>query len=373
MAQKHASLQQHATSRKTRSSNSINNSTTQRKRASLQPASQDSSNDLNQGRQDYVAPTSSKTVKTKAADSGSDGDSTDGDGEDDSNGQDEDDEEEPESFAPSEPSKRHGHQTGLSISLSNATLEPDANARKRVLDVESDEDESPSRPRKTSRWLPSAGIAVIIEDDDSYDAVDLISESDDEDDIEREEEKVIIDSEEERSKTKTDKRHRSRSASAEFWGGFSPDAAPEDAPFFDEHFGRTEHYSEFELYSPSQLDDEKALPEAQNSQKRRVRFAEDIPRSSSSSFTSTTSEVDTNLFPDLFLQQDKLDPAFRQMIENDDGGEKSMSDGEGSYWDLDHNDDFELEKHGLEDESSGSEGSSSGYECASDLFIGLPS
>ena len=358
-----ASLQQHGTSRETRSSTK---ESILKKESFLQSSH---SCDKHQGRDDYVKPVSSNTANSTTIDSGSD---SEGNGDDSgTNTEEEDnsdgDDEQPESVAPSESSKKRGHQTGLSVSLSNTTLVNDANSRKRTRSTESDEDGLPSRMKKGQKSFHDSDMLETIEDDDNYDAVDLISESDDEDDIEREEEKVIIDSEEENGKIKVGKRHRSRSRSGEAWSGFSQDTTSADAPFFDEHFGRTERYSGFELYSPSHLEIDKVSSEARTPQKRRVRFVDEVPQSSSSSSTSTTSEIGTELFPDLFLQQDRLDPSFRQLIENDnEDGERSMTDGKGSYWDLDRNGDGERlpEVYELGDESSSSEGSSSGYECA---------
>ncbi|KAK4232410.1 hypothetical protein QBC38DRAFT_95925 [Podospora fimiseda] len=60
---------------------------------------------------------------------------------------------------------------------------------------------------------------------------------------------------------------------------------------------------------------------------RHVRFA-GIPDSDSDS-TSTDTDDDGKFFPDIFVDEDHLDPAFRREIDNDD----NMSDSSGSYWD----------------------------------------
>src|SRR5204862_884701 len=57
-----------------------------------------------------------------------------------------------------------------------------------------------------------------------------------------------------------------------------------------------------------------------------------------SSYCSSDDDED-NEFPDLFLDQDRLDPLVRSLIENDDDGVPRSSDGEGSYWDLHSNED----------------------------------
>ena len=323
-----ALLQQYAISREISSSTSSVTTISSRKGTFPQSTPQSSSHDKLRGREDHITPTPSNMTMSKTVESGSasenegdcstsENEGSDGNGgDDDEDEEDEEDGEEAESFAPSEPNKKRGHQTGLSVSLAFTTLGNDLNSRKRARCIEKDECESPS-PKKASRPRRDTATSEGIEDDDNYDAVDLISETDDEEDLEREEEKIIIDSEEEHDKPKVDKRSRSRSSSAEGWDGFPADATPGDAPFFDEHFGRTEQCGEFELHSPTQLDDGKVSEEARTPPKRRVRFVDESPRRSSSSSTSGGSEIDADAFPDLFLQQDRLDPTFRQMIEND--------------------------------------------------------
>ncbi|KAK0617790.1 hypothetical protein B0T17DRAFT_591771 [Bombardia bombarda] len=61
---------------------------------------------------------------------------------------------------------------------------------------------------------------------------------------------------------------------------------------------------------------------------RHVRFA-GVPDSDSDSTTSETSEDLQGFFPDIFVDQNALDPAFRREIENDDDSSNS-----GSFWDF---------------------------------------
>ncbi len=63
--------------------------------------------------------------------------------------------------------------------------------------------------------------------------------------------------------------------------------------------------------------------------KRQVRFA-GVPDIDSDSTTSDTTDDVAQIFPDLFVEQTSLDPAFRREIEQDpDDGSSN-----GSYWDF---------------------------------------
>ena len=237
-------------------------------------------------------------------------------------------------------------------------------------------------------------------DDDDYKGVDLISESEgSEPDVEAAETRNILESEDDNTDVGGTQLHRPSSPPPSVtsdWDGFDLDDGPFSAelglssdasllvnPFFT---------SELELLNAANSHNELApAPES-----KRVRFRDDVMVSSDTSCSNSSSDHD-HTFPDLFLQQDHLDPQFRRMIENeqdnDDGGSGS-TDGEGSYWDLRGSDDAredalsshakkstsphpewhcctpeEFDQHVLDsratnDDDSDSEGSSSGYESA---------
>lgn len=63
--------------------------------------------------------------------------------------------------------------------------------------------------------------------------------------------------------------------------------------------------------------------------KRQVRFA-GIPDSDSDSTTSETEDYDNDFYPDIFVDQTSLDPAFRREIEQDPDDNSSVD----SYWDF---------------------------------------
>lgn len=223
------------------------------------------------------------------------------------------------------------------------------------------------RPVKTATSSGRAQNLLGDSDDEEYAAVDLISDSDEEEpSVEQLEEKVIIDSEEaNETDEKTPGPSAPLSVSSLEWEGFDLDDGIflADVPFFDDEIGRTEPNgpgSGLDIYDIDVLYTGETLP---SPTPRRVRFA-DAEHHHSSSSSTHTSDAEDDAFPDLFLQQDSLDPHFRLMIENDnDTADGNIgSDGEGSCWGFDEYENFDLEKHGLTESSGSSCGSLSGYE-----------
>ena len=291
-------------------------------------------------------------------DSDSNGDSDHGE-QDDSDEDKENEAEEPDEIAPSDTKrKKRGHQTGISISLSNTKIDGGVITRKRAWSNRVHEEEEIDRRTKASK-PQTDGDALTSDDDDDYDGVDLISESDDDKDMEKEEEKLIIQSEEENDYL--DRGTNPQNGEPESWEDF-PDAgipSVEENTFFSEHFSRTDPYSSSALYPPGSDVQGYSSPAVVPTVTRRVRFVDEVEGNNSSN--SSGSDDDNDVFPDLFLQQDKLDASFRKMLEQDG----ASSDGEGSYWDLGFHDDQELdfgEVYGLDEEDSDMDGSSSGYE-----------
>lgn len=62
---------------------------------------------------------------------------------------------------------------------------------------------------------------------------------------------------------------------------------------------------------------------------RRVRF--DVPESSDGDSTETDDDIDHGFFPDIFVDQNSLDPSFRREIENDPDDDNSSNSG---FWDF---------------------------------------
>jgi hypothetical protein len=192
-------------------------------------------------------------------------------------------------------------------------------------------------------------IAGDNSSDDDYAGVDLISDTEeDEPDVEVAEEQAIIESEEDNNDDAVLQPDNDDDQSS--WAGFDLDDEPTFGggdPHFDEQTSRTS--------TPNMYAEATAWEATSN---RRVRF--DLSDSDSS-------DTEVNIFPDIFLDQNSLDPQFRQTIENDHNNDNDdpPSD-EGSYWDF-RGDEIhvmesaEVEKDEEDEESDGSTGSS-GYE-----------
>jgi hypothetical protein len=201
---------------------------------------------------------------------------------------------------------------------------------------------SPVLAKKTLKITPASDQSS----DDDYGGVDLISDSEeDEPDVEVAEERAIIESEEDDNNDIALQPGNDDDESS--WAGFEVDDEPPFSsvdPLFDEHIPRT---STPNMYA------EATAWEATGS--RRVRF--DLSDSDSS-------DTEVNIFPDIFLDQNSLDPQFRQTIENDFNNDNDDPPSEeGSYWDF-RGDEVEMTASLDVDEEEGSDGStgSSGYE-----------
>lgn len=224
---------------------------------------------------------------------------------------DEDDDEESDveaaASAPSLIRRKNGHQTGLSISLTNTSLDG-ISGRKRAYSNSSDSADESQKTIKAPKLSTECFSSLEkLVDDDNYDDVDLISESDaDDDDIELVEENEIIQSEEDHTHEVTSMPEMGNenvfNAFPEEFEGFGSDGA---------------HEIEFTAEVPI------ILPKSST---RRVRWADNLVSASDESASPTDAE--NILFPQVFLQQSSLDPEFRMLIENEKDDEISASEGE---------------------------------------------
>lgn len=206
------------------------------------------------------------------------------------------------------------------------------------------------------------------DEDEDYSGVNLISDDEsDIDKIEQLEETFIID----------DEHHHVPG----FFNNAFNDArrlsldtqGSEDIFDFDAALGGT-------LYTPANLQDvgfgqffepepRPASPEPMAKRKfsdsstKRVRFDDEVQVSDSSSESS--SELDSAIFPDLFLQQDKLPASLYQLMEEDndtDNGDYSESASEHSFWDFGQEDNRNSAHGNAADSDDSSDPGSSGYE-----------
>ena len=322
--------------------------------------------------QDPTQPeTNAGSVTSATSDSDADGDGDGNAGNAEGEEDDDDEHEDPEAFAPSGSAiDTNGAQMGLQYV--NSDLPITSAGKKRDYQSSSADEEGSRRPCKLTKFPTRDEPPTNDSDDEDYSGVNNFDSSDeDEPNVERLEEEIIIESEEEHES------HRGSplvpaappSLSSDGWSGFDLNGSMfvDDLPFFEEQIERLDSGSlaiEFGAFNAS-VEDNSDSPPTPPSTVRKVRFVDDVHYASSTS--TSTSDANENIFDDLLLQQDSLDPGFRRMIENDgdDDNGQYISDSEYSFLGVDENgdhEDFELEKYGLNDDSPSDCGSSSGYE-----------
>lgn len=205
-----------------------------------------------------------------------------------------------------------------------------------------------------------SSTSTDISSSSDYDGVDAISDSEeDEPDVEEVEEQAIIESEDYENFQSTPRPSIEDDQSS--WDGFDPNTQEDilggNIAFFDEHITHRhalDHDTEAAMWSTTN-----GLSESDTT--RHVRF--DLDDDSSSTMTDNEDDI----FPDIFVSQNSLDPGFLKAIENNQDEEKWSSDGEGSYWDFNGDEPgqtqrFLAEEKDEEDSESSSSAGSSGYE-----------
>jgi hypothetical protein len=207
-------------------------------------------------------------------------------------------------------------------------------------------------------------------DDEDYSGVALISDDDESDmeNVEQLEEHFIV----------SDEQHRTNNLFNEYFDArrLSLDSHASDNIFdvtapLDENFLANLNVPDVgfgQFFEPEPLPtspDANIKRKYSDSSTKRVRFDDEVQVSSSSS--SESSELDSSLFPDLFMEQDKLPPSLYQLLENDnedtDNEDFASPGSDRSYWDVEQEESRSIKpnhKGGFDDESS--DPGSSGYE-----------
>lgn len=219
---------------------------------------------------------------------------------------------------------------------------------------------------QASGWRPPE---ESIESDDDYDGVDMISNSDDEEkSMRKAEEKLMAQDEDDDDESNAALARRlslssQNSNQADLaYLEFNDDYLLGDDPFSQPWLDADEIMAAPEFFregSPlTRTESEQTVPP-----QRRVRFEE---RAEADMSDETDSDNDSDFFPDLFIQQDHLDPRFRRLIEKDDDHELYQDDSSnaGSEWDFEA-DEMRMLLMEEDDEDSDSSAGSSGYECMS--------
>lgn len=215
---------------------------------------------------------------------------------------------------------------------------------------------------QASGWRPPE---ESIDSDDDYDAVDMISNSDEEEkSLRKAEEKLMADDDDEDEEQNA---ALARRLSLSSQNSNQVDSAylefNDDYLLGDDPFSQGLLNADQLVELPHFYRDDTPPPRAEHeanvaTQQRRVRFEERADMSD-----ETDSDADSDFFPDLFIQQDHLDPRFRRLIEKDDDNELYQDDSSnaGSEWDFEA-DEMRMLMMDDEDEDSDSSAGSSGYE-----------
>ena len=206
---------------------------------------------------------------------------------------------------------------------------------------------------------------AIESDDEDYSGVNLVPEDDDSDmDMMEQQEESFILHEEQQATTLLNEFRDARRLSLDSCA--SDNIFGVTAPLGELYMSTLPDFGFGQFFEPEALP---ASPEPaakrkySDSSTKRVRFDDEVQVSDSSS--SESSELDSNMFPDLFLEQDKLPPILHQLLEmenDDDNGDLASPMSDGSFWDFDQ-DEPRVTQAEDSDTGDGSSTDSSGYDC----------
>ncbi|CAA9966650.1 hypothetical protein PTMSG1_10009 [Pyrenophora teres f. maculata] len=218
---------------------------------------------------------------------------------------------------------------------------------------------------KEDEETPVSYENAIESDDEDYSGVNLVPDDDesDMDMMERQEENFILQEEQQATNLLNEYRDARRlSLDSCFSDNIFDVTAPLDDVFMAglPDFGFN-HFFEPEAVPASPVPIAKR--KFSDGSAKRVRFDDDVQVSDSSS--SESSELDSSLFPDLFMEQDKIPPSLHQLLEmdnDDDNGDMASPQSDISFWDFEQNE-SRITQVDHSDESDGEYvGESSGYE-----------
>jgi hypothetical protein len=206
---------------------------------------------------------------------------------------------------------------------------------------------------------------AIESDDEDYSGVNLVPDDDesDLDMMEKEEESYIL-QEEQQATTLLNEYRDARRLSLD--SCLSDNIFDVTAPLDDTFMAGLPDFGFTPFFEPEAVP-ASPVPMAKrkfsDGSAKRVRFDDDVPMSDSSS--SESSELDSSIFPDLFMDQDKIPPSLHQLLEmdnDDDNGDMASPQSDISFWDFEQNE-SRITQLDNSDESDAESSESSGYEC----------
>lgn len=204
---------------------------------------------------------------------------------------------------------------------------------------------------------------IESDDDEDYSGVNLVPEDDD-DDLDMQEESFILQEEQQATTLLNEfrdaRRHSLDSCASDDIFGVT---VPLDEAFMSSlpDFGFAQFFEPDALPSSP---DPAAKRKYSDSSTKRVRFDDEVQVSDDSS--SESSELDSSVFPDLFLEQDKLPPVLHQLLEmenDDDNGDMDSPVSDASFWDFGQDESRITQAHDSDETDDNSSDGSSGYDC----------
>lgn len=206
---------------------------------------------------------------------------------------------------------------------------------------------------------------AIESDDEDYSGVNLIPDDEDDVDILEEQEESYILQEEQQATSLLNDFRDARRLSLE--SCLSDNIFDVTAPLGEAYISGLPDLGFAQFFEPEAVPaspDPIAKRKYSDSSTKRVRFDDEVQVSDSSS--SESSELDSSVFPDLFLEQDKLPPILHQLLAidgDDDDGDIASPQSDISFWDYAQEEPCATEAKDSDDTDDDSSIGSSGYDC----------
>lgn len=204
---------------------------------------------------------------------------------------------------------------------------------------------------------------AIESDDEDYSGLNLIPDDDSDVELMEQQEESFILQEEQQATTLLNDFRDARRLSLE--SCISDNIFDVTAPLDDAFISGLSDYGFAQFFEPEALPaspDPAVKRKYSDSSTKRVRFDDEVQVSDSSS--SESSELDTSVFPDLFLEQDKLPPILHQLLEfdnDDEEGDYSSPQSDASFWDFGQ-DESRITQADHSDDTDEDSAESSGYD-----------
>jgi len=205
---------------------------------------------------------------------------------------------------------------------------------------------------------------AIESDDEDYSALNLIPDDESDMDIMEQQEESYILQQEQQATTLLNEFRDARRLSLE--SCISDNIFDVTAPLDEAFISGLPDLGFAQFFEPEALPaspDPAAKRKYSDSSTKRVRFDDEVQVSDSSS--SESSELDSSVFPDLFLEQDQLPPILHQLLEFDhdeDDGDFASPQSDASFWDFGQ-DETRITQAGYSDDTDNDSAGSSGYDC----------